>query len=223
MPALTGRFAEARLYLVYCAALLHPGRALPTFTEPAVVSIDLDSDADDELALIIEEGRRQLDRQMADLERIRNRAGALATVSLALAAAVVTKTADALKAHWAVAALWVLACALAVLAVAGAAAVLSARAVFGQTDTLTAAQGARPFRRYLAEAYAESVAVGEETVRTFLTVFRDAVTLTVSSALAFLLVLAALAHSPGSTASQPTKEAPCPTSTTCSATPTPSP
>ncbi|WP_406465069.1 hypothetical protein OH768_53945 [Streptomyces sp. NBC_01622] len=221
MPAVTGRFAEARLYLVYCAALLHPGRSVPTFAQASPVTIDLDTDTDDEYALLIEEGRRQIDRQMADLERIRNRAGALATISLALTAAVVTKTADVLQHHWILIALWAVACALAVLAVAGAASVLSARAVFGGTDTQMAAQGPRPIRRYLAEAYAENVAMGEETVRTFLTVFRDAVTLTVSSALAFLLVLAVLAHSPGSTVHEPAKEAPCPTSTTCSATPTP--
>uniref|UniRef100_A0AAU2UW55 Uncharacterized protein n=1 Tax=Streptomyces sp. NBC_00003 TaxID=2903608 RepID=A0AAU2UW55_9ACTN len=74
--------------------------------------------------------------------------------------ALLPHTAAVLKHHWA------LACALAVLAVAGAASVLSARAVFGRTDTLAAAQGARPYRRYLAEAYAEGVAVGEEAVRT---------------------------------------------------------
>lgn len=221
MPVVTGRFAEARLYLIYCAALLHPGRTVPTFTQTAPVSIDLDTHTDDEFALLIEEGRRQLDRQMADLERIRNRAGALATVSLALTAAVVTKTADILDHHWILIALWAFACALALLAVAGAASVLSARAVFGYTDTKLAAEGPRPLRRYLAEAYAESVTLGEETVRTFLTVFRDAVTLTVSSALIFLMVLAGLARGPGSDTLEPTKEAPCPTSMTCSAPPTP--
>ncbi|MBP5910680.1 hypothetical protein F3K40_43170 [Streptomyces sp. LBUM 1478] len=49
MTAITGRFAEARLYLTYCAALLHPGRTMPTFTEPAAASVDLDTDTDDEL------------------------------------------------------------------------------------------------------------------------------------------------------------------------------
>lgn len=221
MAIVRGRFAEARLYVIYCTALLRPGRIVPTFTQAPPVSIDLHAHTADEFTVLIEEGRRQVDRQMADLERIRNRAGALATISLALTSAVVTKTADVMNHHWIVIAVWALACLLAVLAVAGAASVLSARAVFGTTDTLLAAQGPRPVPRYLAEAYAESVTVGEETVRTFLTVFRDAVTLAVFSALAFLLILAVLAHSPGSAADKPSKEAPCPTSTTCSAPPTP--
>ncbi|WP_406377126.1 hypothetical protein [Streptomyces sp. NBC_00197] len=221
MSTVTGRFAEARLYLIYCAALLHPGRPVPTFSQGAPITIDLDIHSDEDFAVIIEEGRRQIDRQMADLERIRNRAGALATVALALTAAVVTKTADVMKHHWALLAMWALACALAVLAVAGAASVLTARAVFGGTDARLAAQGSRPVQRYVAEAYAENVTVGEETVRTFLTVFRDAVTLAVSSALVFLLLLAALTHNPASTIDKPTKEASCPTSTTCSAPPTP--
>jgi hypothetical protein len=221
MPTVTGRFAEARLYLIYCAALLHPGRTVPTFAEPAPTTISLDTHADDELMLVIEEGRRQLDRQIADLDRIRNRAGALATVSLALTVAIATKAADILQHHWALIAMWAWACAMAVLAVAGAASVLSARAVFGRTDAQMAAQGPRPVRSHLAEAYAEVAGVGEETVSTFLTVFRGAVTLTVASALAFLVVLAGLAHSPGSTTPEPTKEAACPTSTTCSPSPTP--
>ncbi|MER7804575.1 hypothetical protein ABTX71_30010 [Streptomyces parvulus] len=221
MPGVTGRFAEARLYLTYCAALLHPGRAVPTFTQPTAVSIDLDTHTSDEFTLLIDEGRRQLDRQMADLDRIRNRAGALATISLGLTAAVVTKSADILERHWTLIILWAFACTLALLAVAGAASVLSARAVFGSTDTKMAAEGPRPLDRYLAEAYAENVAVGEETVRTFLTVFRDAVTLAVVSALMFLLVLAGLARNPGGTTPDPPKEAPCPTSMTCSAPPTP--
>ncbi|WP_326806065.1 hypothetical protein OIE49_36660 [Streptomyces sp. NBC_01788] len=215
MAAVTGRFAEARLYLIYCMALLHPGRALPTFAEFPDRTCDLDQHSDDELALLIEEGRRQLDRQITDLDRIRNRAGALATVSLALGAALATKASDVGQRHWILLALYVCSCTLAVLAVAGAASILSARAVFGRTDTYLATQGARPLRKSLAETYAELSGVGEETVRTFLTVFRDAVTLTVASALVSLPVLAGLAHDTNNTPAP--KEQACRTSTTCSA------
>lgn len=218
MTASTGRVAEARLYLVYCAALLRPGSRVPVFEQPPSLSLALSALTSDEHTLIIEEGRRQLDRQMADLERIRNRAGALATVSLALVAAVVTKTAGILKQPWPVITLWVIACALAALAVAGAASVMSARAVFGRTDTDMAAQGARPVRRYLAEAYAENVAIGEETVKTFLTVFRDAVALTITSAILFLIVLVNLAYGTSKSDHKTTEGAACPISTTYSAT-----
>jgi hypothetical protein len=213
VPVVTGRFAEARLYLRYCAALLCPGRILPTFADPAPYTGNLDHFQEEDLAFLIEEGRRQLDRQAADLDRIRNRAGALATVSLALTSATVAKSADVLTRQWPLVAAWATSCALAVLAVAGAAAVLTGRAVFGRMDTRLAAQGPRPTLKYLAAGYIEQVSTGEETVRTFLTVFRDAVTLAVTSTLIFLIVLACTLHSTTRTdRTEPT----CPTSTTCS-------
>lgn len=214
MPEVNGRFAEARLYLRYCVTLLHPGRILPTFADPAPYTGNLDHFQEEDLTLLIEEGRRQLDRQAADLDRIRirNRAGALAPVSPTLTAAAVAKSADVLTRHWTLVAAWATSCALAVLAVAGAAAVLAGRAVFGRMDTRLAAQDPRPTRKYLAAGYVEQVSTGEETVRTFLTAFRDAVTLTVTSALIFLIVLACTLHN--TTRTDRTEPA-CPTSTTC--------
>ncbi|MFE7854045.1 hypothetical protein [Streptomyces sp. NPDC057403] len=213
MSLVTGRFAEARLYLHYCATLLHPGRTLPTFADPAPYTGNLDHFQEEDLALLIEEGRRQLDRQAADLDRIRNRAGALAAVSLTLTSAAVAKSADVLTRHWTLVATWAISCALAVLAVAGAAAVLAGQAVFGRMDTRLAAQGPRPTQKYLAAGYIEQVSTGEETVRTFLTVFRDAVTLAVTSALIFLVVLTCTLHS---TPRTDRKEPTCTISTTCS-------
>lgn len=217
MPVITGRFAEARLYLFYCVALLHPGHTMPTFAEPEPHTRDVPPLSDEELGLLIEEGRRQIDRQMADLDRIRNRSGALATVALALIAAIVGRFADVLDRHWTLIAPWAVSCLLAVLAVAGAAAVLSARAVLGRVDTRLAAQGARPMRANLAEAYVEMVSTGEETVRTFLTVFRDAVTLAVTAALVFFIVLAGIELNKNSSKSTDETGLKCLTSTTCSA------
>lgn len=223
MPVISGRFAEARLYLVYCVALLHPGHTMPTFAEPEPHTRDVPPLSDEELGLLMEEGRRQIDRQMADLDRIRNRAGALATVALALIAAVMGKLADVLDHHWSLIALWATSCAMAVLSVAGAASILSARAVLGRTDTRLAAQGTRPMRASLAEAYVGTVSIGEETIRTFLTVFRDAVTLAVAAALAFFIVLGGIALNEHGTKYTDEKEQKCLTSTTCSAPPYPSP
>lgn len=221
MPVISGRFAEARLYLVYCVALLHPGHTMPTFAEPEPHTRNVPPLSDEELGLLTEEGRRQVDRQMADLDRIRNRAGALATVALALIAAVMGKFADVLDQHWVLIALWAASCAMAVFSVAGAASVLSARAVLGRTDTRLAAQGTRPMRASLAEAYVGTVSIGEETVRTFLTVFRDAVTLAVMAALAFFIVLGGLALNEHGTKNTDETEPKCLTSTTCLAPPSP--
>ncbi|MGW1785764.1 hypothetical protein ACWCQQ_42810 [Streptomyces sp. NPDC002143] len=221
MPVTRGRFAEARLYLVYCVALLHPGHTMPTFAEPEPYTRNVPPLSDEELGLLIEEGRRQIDRQTADLDRIRNRAGVLATVALALIAAVMGKLADVLEQHWSLIALWAASCTMAVFSVAGAASVLSARAVLGRTDTRLAAQGTRPIRASLAEAYVGTVSIGEETVRTFLTVFRDAVTLAVAAALAFFIVLGGIALNEHGTKKSNETEKRCLTSTTCSVPPSP--
>ncbi|QNP69024.1 hypothetical protein IAG44_05900 [Streptomyces roseirectus] len=215
MSTVTGRFAEARLYLVYCAAVLWPGRSLPTFAEPHVSTVTLDHLQPDDLTLVIEEGRRQFDRQAADLDRIRNRAGALATVSLALTVGLVSRTHDMISGPWPLTAAWVLSCLLALLAVAGACAVMAGRAVLGRMDTGLVAQMPHPVQKSLAAGYVEHVGAGEETVRTVLTVLRDAVTLVVVSALIFLvLLLCTLRSSPATDTTEPK----CPTSTTCSRT-----
>ncbi|MFC8838645.1 hypothetical protein ACFT8Q_00635 [Streptomyces griseoincarnatus] len=213
MPTVTGRFAEARLYLHYCAALLHPGRPLPTFADPAPCTGSLDHLQQEDLTLLIEEGRRQFDRQAADLDRIRNRAGALATVSLALTAAIIARSREVLSEHWALIAAWTLSCCLALLAVAGAAAVLTGRAVLARIDTALATQGTPPIQKQLAAGYVQNASTGEETVRTFLTVFRDAATLAVASALIFFTVLLCTLHSSTPT---DTPEPTCLTSTTSS-------
>ncbi|MEC3997049.1 hypothetical protein VSR01_27505 [Actinacidiphila sp. DG2A-62] len=212
MTAITGRFVEARLYLHYCVTLLHPGHNLPTFAEPSPYTGNLEHFQESDHVHLVEEGRRQLDRQSADLERIRNRAGALATVSLGLTAAAVAKSADVFTHHWPIIALWAASCLLASLAVAGAAAVLAGQAVLGRTDARLAGQSPRPTVKHLAAAYVHQVSIGEETVRTFLTVFRDAVTLAVISALMFVSVLAFTLDGHQTSRRDPT----CPISTSCS-------
>ncbi|MEH0416030.1 hypothetical protein [Streptomyces sp. B21-083] len=213
MPTVTGPFAEPRLYLLYCAAVLHPGRPLPTFADPAPCTGSLDHLQPQDLTLLIEEGRRQFDRQATDLDRIRNRAGALATVSLALTAAITARSQAVLSEHWVLIAAWALSCLLAVLAVAGAATVLTGRAVLGRMDTALTAQGTPPVQKQLAAGYVQYVSIGEETVRTFLTVFRDAAMLAIASALIFFTVVLCTLHS---TTHPDTTEPTCPTSTTCS-------
>ena len=72
---------------------------------------------------------------------------------------------------------------------AGAATVLTGRAVLGRMDTALTAQGTPPVQKQLAAGYVQYVSIGEETVRTFLTVFRDAAMLAIASALIFFTVL----------------------------------
>lgn len=185
MRAITGRLAEPRVYLWHCAAVFLPGVDVPVFAPPAVFDGDLRAMSNDDLKLIVEEGRRQLDRQQGDLERIRSRGATLVTVGLAEIALLSSGARRAFSAGGWETAAWASAAVLVVLGLAGAAAVLTAKSVFGRTDTAMAAGLAPPVLRPLACAYAEQVGYGEETVRTRLTVLRDAVLLLVVGALVY--------------------------------------
>jgi hypothetical protein len=183
-----GRFAEARVYGRYVLALFRPGIEVPMFGTPTEVAGDLDRLAIDDLKIVVEEGRRQLDRQLADLERTRSRAGTLLTVGLA-EIAVLSASAHRVFGHGLVLAiLWFLSAALAILAVGGAASLLTSQARFGRTDTRQLATGPVPVLPSLALAYAAAVGLGEETIRTRITILRDGVLLAVVSALMYAAV-----------------------------------
>jgi hypothetical protein len=183
--AVAGSFAELRVYLWHCAAVFRPGMDVPGFALPAVFDGDLHRMTDDDLKLIVEEGRRQIDRQLGDLERIRSRGVTLVTVGLGAIALLSSGARRAFAAGTWETAAWSAAGLLVVLGLAGAIAVLTAKAVFGRTDASMAAALAPPVLRPLAVAYAQQVGYGEETVRTRLTVLRDAVLLLVLGALVY--------------------------------------
>ena len=186
MRPITGRFAEARVYVWHCAAIFRPGSDVPVFAHPVLFDGDLGGmKDDDDLRMIIDEGRRQLDRQMADLDRIRSRGVTLVTVGLA-ELALLARGARTTFAHGTGATVaWTFAALLVLFGLGGAAALLTAKAEFGRTDTVKAAGEVPPVLRPLALAYAQQAGYGEETVRTRLTVLRDAVLLLVVGALVY--------------------------------------
>jgi hypothetical protein len=185
MRVISGRFAEVRCYLWHCLAVLRPGTEVPVFHEPSVFTGDLSAAAEDQLKLVVEEGRRQLDRQAADLERMRARATTLVTVGLAEIALLSNGARAAFRSTWPVTAAWTGSALLAVLGIAGAVAVLTARAVLGRTDTRDTALEPSPRLPKLASEYAQATGEGESTVATRLTVLRDAVLLLVLGALLY--------------------------------------
>jgi hypothetical protein len=185
MAIVTGRFREARLYLIFAVSSFYPGVQVPTFRKPRQFKWPLSGDlTQDDLTLIVDEGRRQLDRQLADLEHIRNRAGALLTVCLAELAAL-SAGASRIFAHALPTIAWAFSVVLVVLSVAGAVALLSSQATFGRVDTMGLAVSTSSVRRVAARAYARSVGQGEETIATRVTVFRDAVFLAVLGAILY--------------------------------------
>ncbi len=183
MKLATGRFREQTLYLRYVAALLRPGREVPVFDEPRDPSEKLSSFSNDDRRIVIDEARQQLARQREDVQRNHTRAATLLTVALAELAYAAASGPAIVQAHWSVIVLWALSGIAALLALAGAIAVLTVRADYGIIDTAAMTGWSPPLLPRLAREYATAVGPGEATNNARLTVLRDAVFLAVISAL----------------------------------------
>jgi hypothetical protein len=183
VTTISGRLAEARLYLYYVYAVLRPGIRVPTFELPAEFKTSLVGLSSDDLKLLIEEGRRTLDQQETDLERIRSRAAALLTLGLAEIVALSALAPHAFVHGPVIAILWCFGATTVVLAIGGAAAVLTAQARMGYVNPQHIAPAPSPLLPHLAREYLQSLSEGEVTVRTRLTVLRDAVLLETIAAL----------------------------------------
>ncbi|WP_203708619.1 hypothetical protein [Asanoa iriomotensis] len=214
------RFAEARVYGYYVLAVFRPGVEVPTFGQPTDFTDSLDGLSDDDRKTVIEEGRRQLDRQLADLEKNKSRAATMLTVGLA-EVGVLAAGANRAFAHGPWTGIgWIVSALLALLALGGAVSLLTSQAVFGRTDTRAVASGPTPLQQQVAFGYADAVGWGEETIRTRITVLRDGVLLAVASAVLYALIWPFISGAP----SQKSNPQPSTTgvSTTCPATCTPS-
>jgi hypothetical protein len=163
-------------YLVHVLALLLPGHAVPVVKAHPNEAKELTGWCDSELNLMIDEGRRQGDRQIAALEEIRGRAQwvFLFGAPLVVAAASVYGEIEKSDSDW-----WKLVWLLGVLGVGygvvGAASILTVRADLNMIDTAVLSTYERPILKALAADYAEMMRVGENTVATRLTLFRQAV------------------------------------------------
>jgi len=153
---------------------------------------DLTEHSEEELELVIDEGRRQLDAQRARYADVQGRAQALLAVSLVvlgLTSGLVGRlhSIDEWRGRieWA---MWVLAVALDLLGVLLAAATISVRANFETTDTLQATNMKRPLLRSLADDYAASVRAGENTVADRVNAFQVATRYTVWGAVTTALI-----------------------------------
>src|SRR5205823_13632394 len=117
------------VYLAHVLALIRPGAEVPTFHAHQTQAQTLTNWDGEELQLMIDEGRRQADRQLTDLEQIRGRAQWLFTVGVPIVTAIATVIAaigNGDSAWWKVA--WVASLLIAGYGVVGAAAIMTIRA-----------------------------------------------------------------------------------------------
>lgn len=179
-PERFGRLVlEVKVYVSHVVALLWPGVSVAPFGISGG-SADLDRDwADPDLTLLIEEGRRQLDRQRRDLDSIQHRAQTLFTVSIAsMAAALGVRGEVSARGEWWVGLLWLVGVVSVGLAALGAGAVTAVRSEFRGIHVANLTESTEVLYD-VAAAYVRSVGSGENTVATRLTIFRDAASLLV--------------------------------------------
>jgi len=162
------------IYLRHVAGLFRPGRLIVVPAAHQVQSGSLDGWGEEDLKLIIEEGRRQLDRQNSNFEHILSRAQWVFTVGVAIVAAL---TAALFKSRpsWPTIAVGALAFVVVVYGVAGAASIMVVRADFKTIDTALLSQRTPPIQKGLAADYSTMIATGENTIAARLTVFHEAV------------------------------------------------
>jgi hypothetical protein len=175
-------WAETAVYLAHVAALARPGARVRGFAVHPFQAGALQGWQASDLCLLVEEGRRQVDRQRADLDRVQARSQLLFTVAGVLLGLLVSESDTTARHGTAVATIWYVGLVLVTLGLLGAAALMSVRSTFGGVDAALLSRQPAPVLRSMARAYAQAVAEGENTVATRLTVFRDAVLLVVVGA-----------------------------------------
>jgi hypothetical protein len=209
---------EVPAYLRHILALVSPGRTAPQFDAHNMSPASIDSWSDEEKRLLIEEGRRQLDRQATDFNQVQTRAQIVLTTGIALAAGW-TATLSGLLSGGARAPgmAWlflILSALLIVLANLGAASIIVVRAEFGTIHTTLLTHSQPPVLDSLATAYARTVRVGGNTIATRLSVLRYSV---------LILLAAALLTGAAWVAGRPSRTVAPPACATSSIAPTPGP
>jgi hypothetical protein len=161
------------IYVAHVVGLLAPGLEPPVHRVHQIEPSPLDSWDCDELDLMIDEGRRQADRQMTDFDRIGGRAQWLFTVGAAMVVTLAGRFALH-EYHGFHLTLWILGLILLTLGVAGSAALMATRADFRQIDSAVFSQYDAPRKRKLATSYSRMLRTGENTIATRITIYRQA-------------------------------------------------
>ena len=173
---MTRWLGELSRYARHIAALFVPNTAAPAQAADCNDPGDLTPWKEDDLHLLIEEGRRQIDRQHDDLERIRTRAQIVLALGLALVGTIAaldnritTSGSDLARV------LWVAGLVSGAWSILGAAATSVVKADVEMIDATTLSTYETPIQSRLAADYAGIVVAGENQLATRLTNLRHAV------------------------------------------------
>ena len=166
---------EARAY-AYQVRGLWPGIKVPSVIAHQIEPGDLTGWSTDDLAILTQHAREQLQRQRADIEAIRQRAQFLFSTCLAalgLLGLAMPQTAATILGFG----LSCLAASLILVSLLGGASVIVARKDLRMVDAAHLSTFDPPVGPLLARGLAMSIGDGENTVATLITVYRDAVLL----------------------------------------------
>lgn len=172
----TGIKLSLRLYINHCLSLIRPG-ATPRFIEYAQTTehSDLASWDHDELELLIEQGKYQLERQHNQLRDLQTRSQFLLTTALGALLFAVNRLSDILQSESNNAIIWTILLILAVLflfiGALGVASNIAAKNLLGTIDIILLSKVEPPRKLAVAQAYLEYVIPGENTLVTRFTIF----------------------------------------------------
>lgn len=165
---------RVHVYLSHITGIFLSGEQVQQFESYKIEAGHIDNWPERDLEVVIENGRSQLDRQRSDLEAIRSRAQFLLTLTLTFVGLSVASTGLVGRSPFAML-LWGLGTLAVMTSALGAGGVIVAKKDLKIVDTRLLSQQRPPIRAVTARALTDSVGVGERTVATEITVFRDAV------------------------------------------------
>lgn len=188
-------FDEAYLYLRFLVALVRPGHPVPLTEPEQVPKTHVSTRSVKDKQLFLEEARAQLAGQNTAMQHNHTRAATLLTVTVAELVFLSSRAGD--QAGLLQLVLLALGYTTAILALSGAAAVLTTQARYGTVNLVAEVDKDNPLLDSLVDGYANVLSIGERTNAARLTVLRDAVFLAVLAALPILGLVAAGSRSDG--------------------------
>lgn len=174
------------VYLSHVVGIFLPGEEVLGFSSYQIDAGRVSGWPAADLAIVVEVGKSQLERQNSNLEAVRGRAQFLLTLALAFVGVAIASTDWVGRSIFAQIP-WAVGIGVSLTSAFGAGGVIVARKTLRMVDTRLLSQQRPPILPVTAQAFADSVAEGERTVATEITVLRDAVALFL---LGFVLVCA---------------------------------